>query len=127
MPTEITYSASLAASKGGVSVNTVGTTGAASRTLDMTGANMATLTQALSGTTAAITLPAAVTLPAFLWVANLEVVGGIVVNIDTVTPVVNGFRLRPVQSMLVEVAAGCTVRAIAASGTPTIAYSWVQA
>jgi len=50
MANEITISMSMSASKGGASVNTVGATGPASASYDMTGADMISGTQILAST-----------------------------------------------------------------------------
>lgn len=73
MANEAIVVASVSASKGGQSVNSVGSTGAASRTFDMTGTDMATVPQAIGfASDEALAIPADVTSPGVLLIANLD-------------------------------------------------------
>ena len=85
MANEITIVLSMRASKGGASIDTVGSTGAASANYDMTGTDMLSATQILatSGTTYALNL-GSVTPPYRAYVMNM---GPGVVQLDRATAV----------------------------------------
>lgn len=68
MANEITYVVSLSASKGGASINS----GTISDTLDMTGVDMATVTQDVDASNEALDVPADVTGDVHLVVKNLD-------------------------------------------------------
>ena len=89
MANEITISMSMSASKGGASVNTVGATGPASASYDMTGADMISGTQILAstGTTYALNL-GSVTAPYRAYIMNMGASSTTgIVTIDRATPV----------------------------------------
>ena len=89
MANEITISMSMSASKGGASVNTVGATGPASASYDMTGADMISGTQILAstGTTYAFNLGSVTaTYRAYIMNMGASSTTGIV-TIDRATPV----------------------------------------
>jgi len=89
MANEITITLSMSASKGGASVNTVGATGPASASYDMTGADMISGTQILTstGTTYALNL-GSVTAPYRAYIMNMGASSTTgIVTIDRATPV----------------------------------------
>lgn len=89
MANEITIVLSVKASKGGASIDTVGSTGAASANYDMTGADMLSGTQILTstGTTYALSLGSVVA-PYRAYICNLGATSSTgIVTIDRATPV----------------------------------------
>jgi hypothetical protein len=89
MANELTISMSMSASKGGAAVNTVGATGPASASYDMTGADMISGTQILAstGTTYALNL-GSVTAPYRAYIMNMGASSTTgIVTIDRATPV----------------------------------------
>ena len=89
MANEITIALSMSASKGGASINTVGATGPASASYDMTGADMISGTQILAstGTTYALNL-GSVTAPYRAYIMNMGASSTTgIVTIDRATPV----------------------------------------
>jgi len=71
MANEINAVLSMTASKGGASVNSVGTTGPASDTFDMTGTNMKSGTQTVTTTPAALSL-GSVAAPYYAFLSNIS-------------------------------------------------------
>lgn len=92
MANEITISMSMSASKGGASVNTVGATGPATASYDMTGTDVLSGTQILAstGTTYALNL-GSVAAPYRAYIMNMGTLGTTpptgIVTIDRATPV----------------------------------------
>jgi len=89
MANEITISMSMSASKGGASINTVGATGPASASYDMTGNDMVSGTQILAstGTTYALNL-GSVSAPYRAYIMNMGATSTTgIVTIDRATPV----------------------------------------
>jgi hypothetical protein len=127
MPNEITISLSIAASKGGASVNSVGTTGAATASYDMTGADMSSGTVATSTTTAALSV-GTVTAPYRLYLCNLSTTSGEDVrvgnaNADPITSLVS--TLAPGDECFLVVPSG-TIYVESAAGTPNLFYVAVE-
>jgi hypothetical protein len=84
MANEATITVSVSASKGGQSVNSVGSTGAAAVTWDMAGADMATVPQVIgSGSDEALAIPADLTPVGAILIKNLD--AAISVDISTAT------------------------------------------
>lgn len=127
MANEITISLSITASKGGASVNSVGTTGAATASYDMTGADMSSGTVATSTTTAALSV-GAVTAPYRLYLCNLSSTSGEDIrvgnaNADPITSIVS--TLAPGDECLLVVPSG-TIYLESAAGTPNAFYVAVE-
>jgi hypothetical protein len=73
MASEISISCSLSASKGGASINSVGTSGGATSTHDMAGADMGSETQTVTqAADVALDIPAGVSPVGDLWIKNLD-------------------------------------------------------
>jgi hypothetical protein len=72
MADEIRVSCSLSASKGGASMNTVGSTGSASFVDDMAGADMGSWTQAVGTSDEALDIPPDIGTCKYLFIANLD-------------------------------------------------------
>lgn len=127
MANEITISLSISASKGGASVNSVGTTGAATASYDMAGADMSSGTVATSTTTAALSV-GAVTAPYRLYLCNLSSTSGEDIrvgnaNADPITSLVS--TLAPGDECLLVVPSG-TIYLESAAGTPNAFYVAVE-
>jgi hypothetical protein len=127
MSNEITISLSISASKGGASVNSVGTTGAATASYDMTGADMSSGTVATSTTTAALSV-GSVTAPYRLYLCNLSSTSGEDIrvgnaNADPITSLVS--TLAPGDECLLVVPSG-TIYLESAAGTPNAFYVAVE-
>jgi hypothetical protein len=128
MANEITIALSMSASKGGASINTVGATGPASASYNMTGADMISGTHATSTTTSAIPLGSVVA-PYRIYMMNMEVSPSTTtISIDRATPV-SGTPvtvLAPGDECFLVVPSGTTIYAIASSGTPSLFYAIVE-
>lgn len=72
MANEITAVCSLSASKGGASINTVGSSGSATKQFDMTGADMASGTMNVGTTDEALPIPADIATCKMLFIKNLD-------------------------------------------------------
>lgn len=72
MANEITQVVSLLASKSGASINTVGSSGSATKQYDMTGADMASGTMNVGTTDEAIPIPADIATCKLLYLKNLD-------------------------------------------------------
>lgn len=128
MPNEITITLSMSASKGGASVNTVGSTGPASASYDMTGTDMLQGTQIVSTTTAALTL-GSVSGAYRLYLCNLSSTTGEDIrvgnaNADPITSIVS--TLLPGDECFLNVPSGTTIYVESASGSPTLFYCAVE-
>jgi hypothetical protein len=130
MANEIAITLALSASKGGASVNSVGSTSPASATLDMTGTDMLSGTQIVTTTTAALTV-GSVTAPYSVLLRNLstdptEIIRVGNANADPITSIVTELLTGRPGSM-VNVPSGGTLYVESASGSPTLAFTMVEA
>lgn len=130
MANEIAVTLSLSASKGGASVNSVGSTSPASATLDMTGTDMLSGTQIVTTTTAALNI-GSVTAPYTVMLKNLSSapteyirVGN--ANADPITSIVTRLETaRP--GSLINVPTGGALWVESDAGSPTLAFTIVEA
>lgn len=130
MANEIAVTLSIAASKGGASVNSVGSTSPAYATLDMTGTDMLSGTQIVTTTTAALNI-GSVTAPYTVMLKNLSSappqfirVGN--ANADPITSIVTRLETdRP--GSLINVPAGGALWVESDVGSPTLAFTIVEA
>lgn len=125
MANEITITLSMSASKGGASINTVGSTGPASASYDMTGTDMLQGTQIVTTTTAALTL-GSTTAPFRAYLCNLSSTTGEDIrvgnaNADPITSIVS--TLAPGDECFLVVPAGTTIYVESATGSPTLFYA----
>jgi hypothetical protein len=128
MANEITISLSMSASKGGASVNSVGATGPATASYDMTGTDMSSGTVNTSTTTASLSV-GAVTGPYRLYLCNLSSTSGEDIrvgnaNADPITSIVS--TLNPGDECFLVVPSGTTIYVESASGTPALYYVAVE-
>lgn len=125
MANEITISCSMSASKGGSSVNTVGSSGAASDTYDMTGTDMLQGTQIVTTTTAALSLGSVTGSYRAVLINTSETVGEDIrvgnANADPITSLVS--TLEPGDRCMLVVPSGTTIYVESASGSPTLFYA----
>ena len=129
MANEITISLSMSASKGGASINTVGATGPASATYNMTGADMLSATQALTTSTIAVPL-GSVTGDYRLYACNLEdplATTPATISFDRATPVSANppIRLAAGDECLIVVPSGTTMY-VNASANCSMYYAVVE-
>lgn len=127
MANEITITLSMSASKSGASVNSVGATGPATASYDMSGADMSSGTVATSTTTAALSV-GTVTAPYRIYLCNLSTTSGEDVrignaNADPITSIVS--TLAPGDECFLVVPSG-TLYVESASGTPNLFYVAVE-
>ncbi len=128
MANEITITLSLVASKGGASINTVGATGAASASYDMTGTDMLQGTQIVTTTTAALSL-GSVSGGYTAYLCNLSSTSGEDIrvgnaNADPITSIIS--TLTPGRECLLTIPSGTTVYVESAAGSPTLFYALVE-
>ena len=125
MANEITIAMSMRASKGGASIDTVGTTGPASANYDMTGADMSSGTHATSTTTSALPLGSSVA-PYRAYIMNMDATNSI--SLDRATPVSGTpfTTLAPGDECFLVVPSGTTIYAIASASTPSLYYAIVE-
>jgi hypothetical protein len=125
---DATITVSINASKGGASVNSVGTTGAAATSYTMTGTDMGSGTTLVSTTTATLSVGSA-TGPYWLFVRNTSSTSGETIrignaNADPITSLRT--TIEPGESNLISVESGGTVYVEAAAGTAsTPVLFWV--
>lgn len=133
MSNEIAVTLALSASKGGASVNSVGSTSAASSTLDMTGTDMLSGTQIVSTTTAPLNI-GSVTAPYTVLLRNLSSaptefirVGN--ANADPITSIVTRLEVgRPGSLINVPAGGALWVESDTSTATsPTLAFTIVEA
>jgi len=122
MANEINAVLSLTASKGGASVNSVGATGPASDTFDMSGTDMTSGTQIVTTTTAALTL-GSVTAPYYAFLHNTsadpaEIIRVGNANADPITAIVS--ELGAGDRAFLVVPSGTTIYVESASGSPSL-------
>lgn len=125
---DVTITVSIQASKGGASVNSVGTTGAAATSYTMTGTDLGSGTVATSTTTATLS-PGSVTGPYWLFVRNNSSTSGEDIrvgnaNADPITSLRT--TLTPGESNLISVESGGSVYIEAAAGTPSLFWVAVE-
>ncbi len=128
MPNEITITLSMLASKGGASINTVGSTGAASASYDMTGTDMLSGTQSVSTSPAALTL-GGVTAPFRAYLCNMSSTSGEDIRVgnasaDPITSIVS--TLAPGDECFLVVPSGTTIYVESAAGSPNLFYALVE-
>jgi hypothetical protein len=130
MANEINVVLSIAASKGGASVNSVGSTSPASASFDMAGTDMLSGTQIVTTTTAPLTV-GSVSAPYSVLLRNLsadpaEIIRVGNANADPITSIVTVLITgRP--GSIVNVPSGGTLYVESASGSPTLAFTMVEA
>jgi len=122
---DVTITVSIQASKGGASVNSVGTTGAAAASFTMSGSDMGSGTVATSTTTATLSVGSS-TGPYWLFLRNMSSTTGEDIrvgnaNADPITSLRT--TVKPGESSLISVEASGVVYVEAASGTPSL--NWV--
>lgn len=103
MPNEITTSCSILASKAGASANSVGASGAANKTFDMDGDDIASLTQLIGfAADEALSIPGDLTPIGMLWIANLDDTNYVELSNDTGGSFAGAVfaKIRPGQRML---------------------------
>jgi len=122
MAKEITVVTSMTASKGGASVNSVGTTSPASSTYDMTGTDMEQGTQIVTTTTAALTLGSVTGAYRALLVNTSSTVGEDIrvgnANADPIASIVS--TLEPGDECFLNVPSGTTIYVESAAGSPSL-------
>lgn len=125
---DVTITVSIQASKGGASVNSVGTTGAASSSFTMSGTDMGSGTTLVSTTTSTLSV-GSVTGPYWLFLRNTSSTSGEDIrvgnaNADPITSLRT--TVKPGESALISVESGGTVYVEAAAATAsTPALYWV--
>ncbi len=122
MANEITIKVSIIASKGGASVNSTGTSAGAgeSKTMDMTGTDMANFTQSIPTTAAGtlLTIPAGIVGANHLFIRNLDATNFVKLSVGTGTGASPNFadgyfcKLLPLETMKVA-APTATIYAVA--------------
>ena len=125
---DATITVSIQASKGGASVNSAGTTGAAATSFTMAGTDMGSGTVATSTTTATLSVGSS-TGPYWLFLRNMSSTTGEDIrvgnaNADPITSLRTS--LTPGESNLISVESGGTVYVEAASGTPSLYWVAVE-
>ena len=125
---DVTITVSMSASKGGASVNSVGTTGAAATSYTMTGTDMGSGTTLISTTTATLSVGSSVG-PYWLYVKNTSSTTGETIRIGSANAApITALRttLEPGESGLIAVETSGTVyvEAAAATASTPVLY-WV--
>jgi hypothetical protein len=128
MANEINVVLSMTASKGGASVNSVGTTGPASDTFDMTGTDMKSGTQIVTTTTAALSLGSVVA-PYYVFLHNTsadpaEIIRVGNVNADPITAIVT--ELGAGDRAFLVIPNGITLYVESDSGSPSLFHVIVE-
>lgn len=128
MANEIAVTCSLTASKGGMSVSSVGSSSPASATFDMTGVDGLGGTQATSTTTTALNV-GSVAAPYTVMLRNMSTDSLEIITVGLNTPLTQVCTElksgRP--PSLLNVPSGATLYVLAATGTPTLAFTMVEA
>lgn len=125
MANEITITMSMSASKGGASINTVGATGPASASYDMTGTDMIQGTQIVTTTTAPLNL-GSVTAPMRVYLCNIAEPAGPSIrvgnaNADPITSIIS--ELDPGDECFLVIPSGTTIYVESTADSPTLFYA----